>query len=44
LPRPAWIIGDDAAPGGTRVLPGEGEETTIAVAEKQFDSWASVRP
>jgi glyoxylase-like metal-dependent hydrolase (beta-lactamase superfamily II) len=28
-------------PGGTRVLPGEGEETTIAAAEKQFDSWAA---
>ncbi len=31
-------------PGSTRVLPGEGEETTIAAAEKQFDSWASARP
>ena len=31
-------------PGGTRVLPGEGEETTIAAAEKQFDAWASARP
>jgi glyoxylase-like metal-dependent hydrolase (beta-lactamase superfamily II) len=28
-------------PQGTRVLPGQGEETTIAAAEKQFDSWAS---
>jgi glyoxylase-like metal-dependent hydrolase (beta-lactamase superfamily II) len=28
-------------PGRTRVLPGEGEETTIAAAEKQFDSWAA---
>jgi glyoxylase-like metal-dependent hydrolase (beta-lactamase superfamily II) len=27
-------------PAGTRVLPGHGEETTIAVAERQFDSWA----
>ena len=26
-------------PSRTRVLPGEGEETTIAAAEKQFDSW-----
>ena len=30
-------------PGPTRVLPGHGEETTVAVAEKQFDSWATVR-
>jgi len=28
-------------PGRTRVLPGEGEGTTIAAAEKQFDAWAS---
>jgi glyoxylase-like metal-dependent hydrolase (beta-lactamase superfamily II) len=26
-------------PAGTRVLPGAGEETTIAAAEKNFDSW-----
>jgi hydroxyacylglutathione hydrolase len=26
-------------PGSTRVLPGHGDETTIAAAEKQFDSW-----
>jgi glyoxylase-like metal-dependent hydrolase (beta-lactamase superfamily II) len=26
-------------PGSTRVLPGEGEETTIAAAEKEFDAW-----
>jgi glyoxylase-like metal-dependent hydrolase (beta-lactamase superfamily II) len=31
-------------PGRTRVLPGEGEETTIAAAEKNFDAWASTRP
>ncbi|HLK73533.1 MAG TPA: MBL fold metallo-hydrolase [Streptosporangiaceae bacterium] len=31
-------------PGSTRVLPGEGEETTIAHAEKNFDSWVSARP
>lgn len=31
-------------PGSTRVLPGEGEETTIAAAEKNFDAWASARP
>jgi glyoxylase-like metal-dependent hydrolase (beta-lactamase superfamily II) len=28
-------------PADTRVLPGEGEETTIAAAEKKFDSWVS---
>jgi len=31
-------------PGSTRVLPGEGEETTIAAAEKQFDSWVASGP
>ena len=31
-------------PGSTRVLPGEGEETTIAAAEKQFDSWVAAGP
>jgi glyoxylase-like metal-dependent hydrolase (beta-lactamase superfamily II) len=28
-------------PGETRVLPGHGEETTVAAAEKNFDSWLS---
>jgi glyoxylase-like metal-dependent hydrolase (beta-lactamase superfamily II) len=28
-------------PADTRVLPGEGDETTIAAAEKKFDSWVS---
>ena len=31
-------------PGTTRVLPGHGEETTIAAAEKSFDSWVSAGP
>jgi glyoxylase-like metal-dependent hydrolase (beta-lactamase superfamily II) len=31
-------------PGSTRVLPGEGEETTISAAEKQFDSWVAAGP
>ena len=31
-------------PGTTRVLPGHGEETTIAVAEKSFDSWVTAGP
>jgi glyoxylase-like metal-dependent hydrolase (beta-lactamase superfamily II) len=29
-------------PPSTRVLPGEGEETTVAAAEKKFDSWVTV--
>ena len=28
-------------PSGTRVLPGHGQETTIAAAEKKFDSWVA---
>ena len=31
-------------PADTRVLPGHGPETTIAVAEKKFDSWFSDGP
>jgi glyoxylase-like metal-dependent hydrolase (beta-lactamase superfamily II) len=31
-------------PGSTRVLPGDGEETTIAAAEKQFDAWVAAGP
>jgi glyoxylase-like metal-dependent hydrolase (beta-lactamase superfamily II) len=31
-------------PAGTRVLPGNGPETTIATAEKQFDSWFAAGP
>ena len=31
-------------PGRTRVLPGEGEETTISAAEKHFDSWFEAGP
>jgi len=31
-------------PGSTRVLPGGGEETTIAAAEKHFDAWVSAGP
>jgi glyoxylase-like metal-dependent hydrolase (beta-lactamase superfamily II) len=30
-----------ALPSSTRVLPGHGQETTIAQAEKKFDSWVS---
>jgi glyoxylase-like metal-dependent hydrolase (beta-lactamase superfamily II) len=31
-------------PGMTRVLPGHGEEITIALAEKEFDGWVSAGP
>ena len=31
-------------PGETRVLPGHGEESTIAMAEKRFDSWVTAGP
>ena len=31
-------------PGTTRVLPGHGEETTIAAAEKSFDAWVTAGP
>ena len=31
-------------PPDTRVLPGKGEQTTIAEAEKKFDSWVSGEP
>ncbi len=31
-------------PGSTRVLPGDGEETTIADVEKHFDAWVSAGP
>ena len=31
-------------PGQTRVLPGHGDEFTVAVAEKRFDSWVTAGP
>jgi glyoxylase-like metal-dependent hydrolase (beta-lactamase superfamily II) len=31
-------------PARTRVLPGQGEETTIGAAEKEFDSWVTAEP
>ena len=31
-------------PSDTRVLPGQGQETTIGAAEKNFDSWISAGP
>jgi glyoxylase-like metal-dependent hydrolase (beta-lactamase superfamily II) len=30
--------------GQTRVLPGHGEETTVSVLERRFDSWVSAGP
>lgn len=30
--------------GGTRILAGHGEETTVAVVERRFDSWVSAGP
>jgi glyoxylase-like metal-dependent hydrolase (beta-lactamase superfamily II) len=31
-------------PGGTRVLPGHGDELTVTRAEKRFDSWVTAGP
>ena len=31
-------------PGQTRVLPGHGDEFTVTVAEKRFDSWVTAGP
>jgi glyoxylase-like metal-dependent hydrolase (beta-lactamase superfamily II) len=31
-------------PGKTRVLPGHGEELTVAAAEKSFDAWVAAGP
>jgi glyoxylase-like metal-dependent hydrolase (beta-lactamase superfamily II) len=31
-------------PGGTRVLPGHGDELTVSAAEKRFDSWVTAGP
>jgi glyoxylase-like metal-dependent hydrolase (beta-lactamase superfamily II) len=46
FPRQLTAIGEHllALPGDTRVLPSQGEETTIAAAEKKFDSWVSSGP
>ena len=29
---------------GTRILPGHGEETTVAVVERRFNSWVAAGP
>lgn len=43
MPGQLTAIGEQllTLPGDTRVLPGHGEEITIAIAERQFDSWAA---
>ncbi|MBV9384299.1 MAG: MBL fold metallo-hydrolase [Streptosporangiaceae bacterium] len=33
-----------ALPADTRILPGHGEETTVAAAQKRFDSWVTAGP
>jgi glyoxylase-like metal-dependent hydrolase (beta-lactamase superfamily II) len=46
FPRQLTAIGERLLdlPAGTRVLPGHGEESSIAVAAKRFDSWVSAGP
>jgi len=46
FPRQLSAIGEQllTLPPQTRVLPGHGEELTIADAEKRFDSWVAAGP
>jgi glyoxylase-like metal-dependent hydrolase (beta-lactamase superfamily II) len=46
FPRQLNSIGESLLdlPGGTRVLPGHGEEVTIAVVSKKFDGWVTAGP
>jgi glyoxylase-like metal-dependent hydrolase (beta-lactamase superfamily II) len=46
FPRQLSSIGEQVLtlPAATRVLPGHGEEFTVAVAEKRFDSWVAGGP
>ena len=46
LPAQLTAIGERllVLPGRTRVLPGHGAETTVAVAERRFDSWVTAGP
>lgn len=46
FPRQLTAIGEKLLdlPSGTRVLPGHGEESTIAAATKRFDSWVTAGP
>ena len=43
LPGQLSAIGEQVLtlPAGTRVLPGHGDETTVEIAGKRFDSWAA---
>jgi glyoxylase-like metal-dependent hydrolase (beta-lactamase superfamily II) len=43
MPGQLSAIGEELLPlpGETRVLPGHGEELTMAAAEKQFDTWVA---
>jgi glyoxylase-like metal-dependent hydrolase (beta-lactamase superfamily II) len=43
LPRQLSSIGGQVLtlPPATRILPGHGEETTVAAVEKRFDAWAA---
>jgi glyoxylase-like metal-dependent hydrolase (beta-lactamase superfamily II) len=46
FPRQVSSIGAQVLtlPPGTRVLPGHGEELTVATAEKSFDAWIAAGP
>ena len=46
FPRQLTAIGEKLLdlPSGTRVLPGHGEESTVAAAAKRFDSWVTAGP
>jgi len=46
FPRQLNTIGESLLdlPAGTRVLPGHGEEITIAVVSKRFDGWVTAGP
>jgi glyoxylase-like metal-dependent hydrolase (beta-lactamase superfamily II) len=46
FPRQLNSIGESLLdlPAGTRVLPGHGEEVTIAVISKRFDDWVTAGP
>jgi len=46
FPRQLSAIGEQVLtlPPATRVLPGHGEELTVAIAEKRFDSWVAAGP
>jgi glyoxylase-like metal-dependent hydrolase (beta-lactamase superfamily II) len=46
FPAQLSAIGEHLLPldAATRVLPGHGDETTVAVAQKRFDSWVTAGP